>query len=205
MSTSSNVNHKRRQLIVASSVVSGVGVAGALIPLAASLLPSKQVAIIRETSQDIEIDISTVLPGQMISVAWQGKPVWVLNRTPEMLATLTALENSLADPYSEKSQQPDNCTNQTRSIQPAMLVVIGICTHARCTPQAKFKTGTQENMAADWLGGFWCACHASSFDLAGRVFKNKLAPVNLNVPPHRYLSETRLLIGETISEDVIAS
>ena len=120
----------------------------------------------------------------------------MLNRTPEMLDTLPKLDDAVADPKSEVKQQPDYCRNATRSIKPNILIAVGICTHLGCSPSNKFKKGSEEGMTADWLGGFLCPCHGSTFDYAGRVFKSKPAPTNLEVPPHTYLSETRILIGE---------
>jgi ubiquinol-cytochrome c reductase iron-sulfur subunit len=135
-------------------------------------------------------------PGQMMTVEWRGKPVWIINRTKDMLDTLPKLADAVADPKSEKEQQPAYAQNDTRSIKPEMLVVVGICTHLGCSPSSKFKKGAEEGMGADWLGGFLCPCHGSTFDFAGRVFKAKPAPTNLEVPPHYYMADTRILIGE---------
>ncbi|MDE2585130.1 MAG: ubiquinol-cytochrome c reductase iron-sulfur subunit, partial [Betaproteobacteria bacterium] len=129
-------------------------------------------------------------------VEWRGKPVWIINRTKDMLDTLPKLDDAVADPQSEKNQQPAYCKNETRSIKPEILVAVGICTHLGCSPSSKFKKGVEEGMDSSWLGGFLCPCHGSTFDFAGRVFKAKPAPTNLEVPPHVYLTDTRILIGE---------
>ena len=131
----------------------------------------------------------------MITVEWQGKPVWVFNRSEAMLATLAKLDGAVVDPTSNANQQPGTCKNETRSIKPSLFVAIGICTHLGCSPSQKFRAGADEGMPADWPGGFLCPCHGSMFDFAGRVYKNKPAPSNLVVPPYTYLSETRILIG----------
>jgi ubiquinol-cytochrome c reductase iron-sulfur subunit len=133
----------------------------------------------------------------MMVVEWRGKPVWILNRTPEMLGTLPKLNEAVADPNSEKDQQPAYCKNEHRSIKDNIWVAIGICTHLGCSPSSKFSEGSSQGMPGDWLGGFLCPCHGSTFDLAGRVFKDKPAPTNLEIPPHAYLTDTRLVIGES--------
>jgi ubiquinol-cytochrome c reductase iron-sulfur subunit len=138
-------------------------------------------------------------PGEMRTVEWRGKPVWVVRRTPEMLASLTKLEGDLADPKSERNPKdltPEYAQNQHRSIKPEYLVAVGICSHLGCSPITKFETGAQPSLPDNWTGGFLCPCHGSTFDLAGRVFKNKPAPDNLEVPPHMYVSDTLLIIGE---------
>lgn len=144
----------------------------------------------------VEVDISDIPPGGMKTVEWRGKPVWIMRRTPEMLAALAALDAGLADPDSAKDQQPDYARNPQRSIKPEVFVGVGICTHLGCSPsQVPAGTGNP-SLGADWPGGFFCPCHGSTFDLAGRVFRNKPAPTNLEVPPHRYIAEGTLLIGE---------
>ena len=184
---------RRRFLAVASSAAGGVAAIGFATPFFLSFFPSERA---KAAGAPVEVDISKIEPGQKINVEWRGKPVWVLNRTPEMLETLAKLDESVADPKSEVKQQPDYCRNATRSIKPNILIAVGICTHLGCSPSNKFKKGSEEGMTADWLGGFLCPCHGSTFDYAGRVFKSKPAPTNLEVPPHTYLSETRILIGE---------
>jgi ubiquinol-cytochrome c reductase iron-sulfur subunit len=193
MSKQGKMDCGRRRLIVATAAVGGVGAVAALVPFVSSLLPSERA---KAAGAPVEVDISKLEPGQMMTVEWRGKPVWIINRTKEMLETLTALNDAVADPKSEKLQQPAYAQNETRSIKPAMMVVVGICTHLGCSPSSKFKAGTDEGMPGGWLGGFLCPCHGSTFDFAGRVFKSKPAPTNLEVPPHVYLSDTRIVIGE---------
>jgi len=193
MSTTSKVDCGRRRLIVATAAVGGAGAITALVPFLSSMLPSERA---KAAGAPVEVDVSNLAPGQMITVEWRGKPVWIFNRNQEMLDTLSGLDAAVADPASEAKQQPDYCKNKTRSIKPNLLVAVGICTHLGCSPSSKFKKGTEEGMAADWPGGFLCPCHGSTFDFAGRVYKNKPAPTNLQVPPHTYLSDTRILIGE---------
>ena len=194
MSNQGKMDCGRRRLVVATAAVGGVGAVGALVPFVSSLLPSERA---RAAGAPVEADISKLEPGQMMVVEWRGKPVWILNRTPEMLATLPKLNGAVADPNSEKDQQPANCQNEHRSIKENIWVAIGICTHLGCSPSSKFAEGASQGMPSDWLGGFLCPCHGSTFDLAGRVFKDKPAPTNLEIPPHAYLSDTRLIIGES--------
>ncbi len=193
MSNQGKMDCGRRRLIVATAAVGGVGAVAALVPFVSSLLPSERA---KAAGAPVEVDISKLEPGQMITVEWRGKPVWIINRTKEMLDTLPKLNDQVADPQSNVEQQPAYAKNETRSIKPEMLVVVGICTHLGCSPSSKFKAGVEEGMPSDWLGGFLCPCHGSTFDFAGRVFKAMPAPTNLEVPPHVYLSDTRILIGE---------
>jgi len=193
MSTTSKVDCGRRRLIIATAAVGGAGAVTALVPFLSSMLPSERA---KAAGAPVEVDVGNLAPGQMITVEWRGKPVWIFNRDQQMLDTLAALDSAVADPGSEAMQQPGYCKNKTRSIKPNLLVAVGICTHLGCSPSSKFKKGTEEGMAADWPGGFLCPCHGSTFDFAGRVYKNKPAPTNLEVPPHTYLSDTRILIGE---------
>ena len=193
MSNQGKVDCGRRRLLVATAAVGGVGGLAAVVPFVSSLLPSERA---KAAGAPVEVDISKLEPGQMMTVEWRGKPVWIINRTKEMLDSLTKLTDSVVDPKSEREKQPGYCQNATRSIRPAIMVAVGICTHLGCSPSAKFKKGVEEGMPTDWQGGFLCPCHGSTFDFAGRVFKNKPAPENLEVPPHMYLSETRILIGE---------
>ena len=183
----------RRRLVMATAAVGGVGAVAAMVPFVSSLLPSERA---KAAGAPVEVDIGKLEPGQMMTVEWRGKPVWIINRTPEMLATLSKLVDQVADPASDKPMQPEYCKNDTRSIRPEILVAVGICTHLGCSPSSKFKQGSDEGMPADWIGGFLCPCHGSTFDLAGRVYKNKPAPDNLVVPPHYYVAENRILIGE---------
>ncbi|ACK54771.1 MULTISPECIES: ubiquinol-cytochrome c reductase iron-sulfur subunit [Thauera] len=150
----------------------------------------------RAAGAPVEADVSKLAVGDMVTVEWRGKPVWILRRTPEMLATLEHNKARLADPVSGEPQQPEYATNRQRSIKPEYLVVIGICTHLGCSPSEKFAIGTTEGMTADWPGGFLCPCHGSIFDLAGRVYLSQPAPTNLEIPPHKWLSDGLVLIGE---------
>jgi ubiquinol-cytochrome c reductase iron-sulfur subunit len=193
MSTAGKVNCGRRRLIVATAAVGGAGAVAALVPFVASMLPSERA---KAAGVPVEVDVGSIAPGQAITVEWRGKPVWIVNRSAEMLATLAKLDGAVVDPKSEANQQPGSCKNETRSIKPNLFVAIGICTHLGCSPSQKFKAGSEEGMPADWPGGFLCPCHGSMFDYAGRVYKNKPAPSNLEVPPYTYVSETRILIGE---------
>ena len=193
MSIEGKVDCGRRRLIVATAAVGAAGAVTAVVPFLSSMLPSERA---KAAGAPVEVDVSNLGPGQMITVEWRGKPVWIFNRDQDMLETLSKLDEAVADPKSETKQQPDYCKNPTRSIKPNLLVAVGICTHLGCSPSSKFKKGAEEGMPADWLGGFICPCHGSTFDFAGRVFRNKPAPSNLEVPPHTYLSDTRILIGE---------
>jgi len=193
MSNQEKMSCERRRILAATVAVGGVGAAAAVVPFVSSMLPSERA---KAAGASVEADISQIEPGQMKTFEWQGKPVWILKRTQAMLDALPQLDGELADPTSAKSKQPEYCKNAHRSQKPEIMVVVAICTHLGCSPSTRFKVGADEGMSADWKGGFLCPCHGSTFDLAGRVFKNKPAPDNLEVPPHRYLSDTRILIGE---------
>lgn len=190
------MNSRRRFLLVATSVAGGIATAAVATPFVMSMLPSERA---KAAGAPVEVDISKVEPGMLLLAEWRGKVVWVLNRTPEMLATLKKLDSEVADPKSEKDQQPPYAQNETRSIKPAILVVEGVCTHLGCSPVYR-KDIAPADLGADWLGGFFCPCHGSKFDLAGRVYKSVPAPTNLVVPPHVYLSDTSLLIGSDRKE-----
>ncbi|WP_230969305.1 ubiquinol-cytochrome c reductase iron-sulfur subunit [Nitrogeniibacter aestuarii] len=183
----------RRELLVATSVAGGAAAVATAVPFVASLTPSERA---KAAGAPVEADVGKLAPGEMMTVEWRGKPVWILRRTEEMLATLPKIEDELADPASDNSVQPEYAKNQHRSIKPEFLVTVGICTHLGCSPSTKFKTGEASGLGGDWVGGFLCPCHGSTFDLAARVYKSKPAPTNLDVPPHKYLSETKILIGE---------
>jgi ubiquinol-cytochrome c reductase iron-sulfur subunit len=183
---------RRRFLTAATTVIGGVGVGFALVPFISSMEPSARA---RAAGAPVRADISKIEAGQMIRVKWRGKPVWVVNRTKEMLDALPSLDDELRDPHSEEPQQPENCKNEYRSIKPEYLVLIGICTHLGCSPTYRPDVAPAD-LGKDWKGGFFCPCHGSRFDLAGRVFKGVPAPLNLVVPPYRYLSATELLIGD---------
>jgi ubiquinol-cytochrome c reductase iron-sulfur subunit len=196
MSNQGKMDCGRRRLIVATAAVGGSGVLAALVPFVSTLLPSERA---KAAGAPVEVDISKLEAGQIMTVEWRGKPVWIVNRTQEMLDTLPSLDSAVSDPKSEKAEQPKYCEGASRTIKgrnPAISVMIGVCTHLGCSPTAKFRHGAEEGMTADWKGGFLCPCHGSTFDLSGRVFKNKPAPTNLPIPPYRYLSDTRILIGE---------
>lgn len=183
---------KRRFLVGASSALGGVVVAAAAVPFVASLWPSERA---KAAGAPVEVDISKIEPGQKVDVEWRGKVVWLINRTPAMLAGLPKIDPKLADPNSDVPQQPAYCKNPTRSIKPDMWIAVGICTHLGCSPTYRPEQAPAD-LGADWLGGFFCPCHQSKFDLAGRVFKGMPAPTNLVIPPHKYLTDTRVLIGE---------
>jgi ubiquinol-cytochrome c reductase iron-sulfur subunit len=191
MSCDEKVDCGRRRLLVATASAGGVVGVAAAVPFVASMMPSERA---KSAGAPVEADISKLAPGQMMTVEWRGKPVWIINRTPEMLAGLKKLEDKVADPKSDKPMQPDYCKNDTRSIKPEILVAIGICTHLGCSPSEKF--APEAAVEPDWQGGFLCPCHGSSFDLAGRVYKSKPAPENLEIPPHMYLGDAKILIGE---------
>ena len=190
------IDSSKRTWLIASSCAGAVGVGAAAVPFISTFQPSEKA---RAAGAAVEADISNLKPGEKMTVEWRGKPVWIVRRTPEQLAALPKLDPQLADPNSEckpDEQAPAYARNATRSIKPEYLVTVGICTHLGCSPSEKFQTGPQPSLPDDWQGGFFCPCHGSTFDLAGRVYKNKPAPDNLEVPPHVYLSETKLLIGE---------
>ena len=186
-------NPIRRRLVITLAAAGACSGAAAAIPLLASLAPSERA---KAAGAPVEADVSQLPPGEMMVVEWRGKPVWIVHRTREMLGMLAALEGDLADPDSRRSLQPEDCTNRERALRPEFLVVVGICTHLGCSPGEKFHPGPASGLDASWPGGFLCPCHGSTFDLAGRVFRNKPAPTNLEVPPHRYLAPGRLLIGD---------
>lgn len=183
---------KRRFLIGATGVVGGVGAIAAATPFVMSFFPSERA---RAAGAPVEVDISKLEPGQQITVEWRGKVCWILQRTPAMLATLPKLADRLADPNSQQNQQPAYCRNETRSIKPPVWVAIGICTHLGCSPTFRPDVAPAD-LGADWLGGYFCPCHQSKFDLAGRVYRGMPAPTNLVIPPHKYLSDTKIVIGE---------
>ncbi len=191
--TQGDPSAERRQLVLLTAATGCVAAAGVAVPLVSSLAPSERA---RAMGAGVEVDISDLSPGGVKTVEWRGKPVWVMRRTPEMLAALPQQDAALADPASRKDQQPEYARNPQRSIRPEVFVTVGICTHLGCSPTAVPAGTSNPSVGDQWPGGFFCPCHGSTFDLAGRVFKNKPAPTNLEVPPHRYLSDTRLLIGD---------
>lgn len=183
---------KRRFLVAATVAVGGAGAAAVAVPFVASMLPSERA---KAAGAPVEVDISKVEPGMLLTVEWRGKPVWVVNRTKEMLDLLSKNESKLVDPKSEAPQQPEYCKNATRSIKPEFLIAVGICTHLGCSPTFR-KEVAPADLGPDWTGGFFCPCHGSRFDLAARVYSGVPAPTNLVIPPHQYLADGRVLIGE---------
>lgn len=183
---------RRRFLTLATSAVGGVAVVGVATPFVLSFLPSERA---KAAGAPVEVDISKIEPGQLVNVEWQGKPVWLLSRTPTQIANLVKLDDQLADPASDDDQQPDYCKNRNRSIKPGLLVAVGICTHLGCSPTYRPDLAPAD-LGPSWLGGFYCPCHGSKYDLAARVFKSMPAPKNLLIPPHKYLSDTRILVGD---------
>ncbi|HCY61830.1 MAG TPA: ubiquinol-cytochrome c reductase iron-sulfur subunit [Oxalobacteraceae bacterium] len=196
MSNEKQVDSGRRGLLVATCAaggVAGLATAGAFV---STFQPSERA---KAAGAPVEVDISDLAPGQMKTVEWRGKPVWILKRTPEMVGTLPKLDDKLVDPNSERNPEeftPEYARNEHRSIKPEILVVVGICTHLGCSPTTKLQSGPQPSLPDDWMGGFLCPCHGSIFDVAGRVYKNVPAPDNLPVPRHMYLSDTKLVIGQ---------
>lgn len=184
---------RRRFITAAATVVGGVGVGFAAVPFLASWSPSEKA---QAAGAPVEVDVSKMEVGQRITVEWRGKPVWIVRRSEEMLASLPQLEDRLRDPNSEvASQQPTYAQNAHRSIKPEYLVMVGICTHLGCSPTFRPEVAP-EDLGPDWLGGFFCPCHGSRFDISGRVYQGVPAPTNMVVPPYQYLSETRILVGE---------
>ena len=188
-----NVDPKRRRLLVTgASVVGGLGAVALAAPLVSSMSPSERA---KAAGAPVEADISKLATGQRMTVEWRGKPVWIVRRTDEALAGLAEVTGQLRDPDSEQPQQPPYAQNEHRSIERDVLVMIGICTHLGCSPTYRPDVAPAD-LGADWLGGFFCPCHGSKFDFAGRVYSGVPAPTNLEVPPHAYLDESLILIGE---------
>ncbi|MGB5339955.1 MAG: ubiquinol-cytochrome c reductase iron-sulfur subunit [Gammaproteobacteria bacterium] len=183
---------RRRFLTAATTVVGAVGAGFALVPFISSMQPSAKA---RAAGAPVRADISKLEPGQMIRVKWRGKPVWIVNRTEKMLNDLPSLDAEVSDPASDESEQPDYAKNEYRSIKPEILILVGICTHLGCSPTYRPDVAPAD-LGADWKGGFFCPCHGSRFDIAGRVYSGVPAPTNLPVPPHRYLSDNEILIGD---------
>ena len=193
MSSENLVNKERRMLVVATGAVGAVGALAAISPLFVSMAPSERA---KAAGAPVEVDLSKLEPGMLITEAWRGKPVWILHRTDEMLSKLGETAELVSDQDSKLPMQPDYAKNVERSIKPQYLVLVGICTHLGCSPTQKLEAGEASGLGADWSGGFFCPCHGSKFDLAGRVYKGVPAPANLEVPPHQFLSDSRLLIGD---------
>ncbi len=189
----SNVDKSRRRfLTAAATVVGGVGTAAGAVPFIATMAPSAKTKAI---GAPVEVDISQLKSGERKIVKWQGKPVWILRRTPEMLDDIAAQDNDVDDPASDESAQPDYAKNEYRSREDEYLVVLGICTHLGCSPSFILKD-SDNPPTVDWKGGFFCPCHGSRFDLAGRVYKGVPAPTNLIIPPYKFISASLLLIGD---------
>lgn len=188
-------DNSRRTWLITSCAMGGAGVAAVAVPFVSSFEPSERA---KAAGAPVEVDISGLAAGEKRVVEWRGKPVWIMRRTPEQLAELAKHEGELADPNSNRTAYPtpEYAKNGHRSIKPEFMVAVGICTHLGCSPGDKLAPGAQPSLPDNWPGGFLCACHGSTFDLAGRVYKNKPAPDNLEVPPHQYLSDTMLLVGE---------
>lgn len=182
---------RRRFLTTTTAVLGGIGVAYVTVPFISSWEPSAQA---QAAGAPIEVDISKLQMGQQVTVAWRGKPVWVIRRSEAMLQELPKLDNELRDPFSHEPQQPEYAQNEYRSIKPEYFVAVGLCTHLGCIPTYRPDVGS---VSPHWMGGFFCPCHGSAFDLAGRVFKDVPAPTNLVIPPYYYVSDTVLLIGES--------
>jgi ubiquinol-cytochrome c reductase iron-sulfur subunit len=191
----SSVDKSKRTWLITTGCAGAAGGVAAAVPFVASFTPSERA---KAAGAPVEADVSTLKPGEMMTVEWRGKPVWIVHRTPEQLASLKKTDAEVADPKSDRKTYPipSKAKNEYRSLKPEYLVVVGICSHLGCSPTEKFKPGAQPSLPDSWEGGFLCPCHGSTFDMAGRVFKNKPAPDNLEVPLYTYLSDTRILIGE---------
>jgi ubiquinol-cytochrome c reductase iron-sulfur subunit len=183
---------KRRFLLTATTVACGGAAVAAAVPFGASMLPSERA---KAAGAPVEVDISDLQPGQKKIVEWRGKPVWIVRRTPDMMKMIDLDDEKVADPESKRSEQPPYAKNRIRALKPDYLVVVGICTHLGCSPVDRL-TPEPQPFASDWHGGFYCPCHGSLFDLAGRVYKNKPAPDNLPVPPYKFVGDTKIVIGE---------
>ena len=183
---------RRRFLTLATAGAGGLAAAGVAAPFVASFFPSEKA---KAAGAAVENDISKIESGQMLTAEWRGKPIWVVNRTEQQLKDLPTLDGNLVDPKSETEQQPANCQNDVRSIKPQIWVAVGICTHLGCSPTYRPDLAPAD-LGADWKGGFFCPCHGSKFDMAGRVYKGVPAPTNLVIPPYKYLNDTTILVGE---------
>ena len=187
----------RRFWIGATCAMGGVAGVATVAPLVGSFAPSDRA---RAAGAPVEVDVGSIALGEMRTVEWRGKPVWLIHRTKEQLESLNVTNSEVADPDSKRPGfTPPYARNEWRSRKPDMFVAVGICTHLGCSPTPKFAMGAQPGLPAGWEGGFLCPCHGSTFDMAGRVFKNKPAPDNLEVPPYQYISDTRIIIG--VDED----
>jgi ubiquinol-cytochrome c reductase iron-sulfur subunit len=189
-----NVDDNRRRLLIVATTAAGAVVAGGVAaPFIASWFPSARALA---AGAPVQADISKMEDGQQITVEWRGKPVWILKRTKEMLDLLTKHDGLLVDPESKDAEQPKYIKGPERSLKPAIFVATGVCTHLGCSPTLKKEIGAASDMGADWPGGYYCPCHNSRFDLSARVLKGSPAPKNLAIPPHRYATDTVVVIGE---------
>lgn len=186
------VNAERRLLLRATATLGTIAGVATAVPFVASMAPSQRAL---SEGAPVDVNLDTIAAGEMISVAWRGKPLWVLHRTPAMIESLQLHAEMLSDPLSNRSEQPADTHNVLRSIKPEFVVLIGICTHLGCVPFFRPDLAPAD-LGETWSGGFYCPCHGSKFDLAGRVFKNVPAPLNLVVPPHQYLTDSLLRVGE---------
>jgi ubiquinol-cytochrome c reductase iron-sulfur subunit len=190
------IDPSRRAWVGIACGAGAVGVGAVAVPFVSSFAPSERA---KAAGAAVEVDIGALKPGEMQTVEWRGKPVWILKRTPEQLESLKKTDALVADPKSLRKPDeltPEYARNEYRSRKPELLVAVGICSHLGCSPTAKLQAGAQPSLPEDWQGGFFCPCHGSLFDLAGRVYKNKPAPDNLEVPPYMFLTDSKLLIGE---------
>ena len=189
------VNKERRTWMLATCAAGGAGAAAVAVPFVSSLQPSARALA---AGASVEVDISAIAPGEKLIVEWRGRPIWIFRRTEQQLASLEEIESRLADPNSDRRAYPtpEYAKNRHRSIKPEYLIAIGICSHLGCSPVTRLTPGPQPSLPNDWPGGFLCPCHGSTFDVAGRVFRNQPAPDNLEIPPHYYVSDTVVVIGE---------
>lgn len=196
MSNEKQVDSGRRGLLVATCAAGGVAGLATAGVFVSTFQPSERA---KAAGAPVEVDIAGMAPGELKTVEWRGKPVWILKRSPEMVATLKKTDGLVADPKSERNPEeltPEYARNEYRSRKPEVLVAVGICSHLGCSPTAKLQAGAQPSLPDDWTGGFLCPCHGSTFDLAGRVYKNVPAPDNLQVPPYMFIDDTKLVIGK---------
>lgn len=190
------VDKGKRRLLVATGIVGGAATVAAAVPFAGSMAPSERA---KAAGAPVEADVSGLAPGEMQIVEWRGKPVWIVNRTKEMLEGIKKSDPQCSDPKSEDSLQPEYAKNEFRSIKPDIVVLEGVCTHLGCSPQYK-SVESKGDMGADWNGGFFCPCHGSKFDFAGRVFQGSPAPTNLKVPPYKFVGDAKIVIGDDTKE-----
>lgn len=189
------LSQEKRRTLGLTAVLGGLGGVAVAVPFVSTFTPSEKA---KAAGAPVEVDLSEIGPGSMKVVEWRGKPVWILRRTPEMLASIEGHDDELVDPESNQFYQeptPEYAKNHARSIKPEYLVVVGICSHLGCSPSNRFDAGAQPSLPQDWPGGWLCPCHGSTFDLSGRVFKNKPANKNLDVPPYMFLSDSTILVG----------